>query len=214
MANFQYQCTELLKFLPDLQCQKCKDVPGPSNPKKRRYSCMDGSHVLCEEHKAKCPCGALVAKKPSPTIEKLLQDMPFMCKNYEHGCRDIKIDAKELERHQERCTFRQVFCPYWGCNDKKITFKDFDDHSAFHKNYYGVRKIVSGSYKISYHCTNLYSRKNTIGKVLCNDGYVLYDGAYIVNSAFHFVMYIFGSKEEARNDLARRKRMAQAMYDI
>tara|TARA_B100001287_G_C22337665_1_gene369227 strand:+ start:164 stop:361 length:198 start_codon:yes stop_codon:yes gene_type:complete len=33
-------------------------------------------------------------------------------------------------------------------------------------------------------------------------------------SLLDFMCESFGSKEEARNDLARRKRMAQAMYDI
>ena len=51
MAKFQFQCEELLKILPDLQCQECKDVPGPIGDKKYRYSCLDESHALCEEHK-------------------------------------------------------------------------------------------------------------------------------------------------------------------
>ena len=28
MSRFQFQCEELLKILPDLQCHECKDVPG------------------------------------------------------------------------------------------------------------------------------------------------------------------------------------------
>jgi hypothetical protein len=33
-------------------------------------------------------------------------------------------------------------------------------------------------------------------------------------SLLHIMCESFGSEKEARNDLARRKRMAQAMYDV
>ena len=111
MARFQSKCEELLKILPELQCHKCKGVPGPNGAKKNRYFCMNGSHVLCENHKTKCRCGSLVAKMPSLLIAKLLQDLPWMCQNYENGCREIKMDAEELEHHQGKCIFRQVLCP-------------------------------------------------------------------------------------------------------
>ena len=132
-----------MKFLPRLQCHECKDVPGHSSPKKRRYSCMEGSHVLCEDHKAKCPCGALVAKNPCPTIAILLEDLPLMCQNYKNGCSEIKLRSDELENHQGKCIFRQVFCPGWDCKDlfssKQVMIKDFNDHlTTFHKNNYHV----------------------------------------------------------------------------
>ena len=82
MADFQSKSEHLLKILPNLQCHDCKDVPGPSDAKKSRYSCIEGSHVLCENHKHKCPCGTFVSKSPSPLAAKILEDLPWMCQNY------------------------------------------------------------------------------------------------------------------------------------
>ena len=81
MAGFLSKQEELLKIIPEVQCHKCKNVPGPSGNEKNRYSCFDKSHVLCEEHKAKCPCGSIVGKLPSRAIAKLLENLPWMCQN-------------------------------------------------------------------------------------------------------------------------------------
>ena len=60
MAGLLSKNKELLRLIPDLQCHDCKSVPGPNENQKNRYSCFDASHILCEEHKAKCPCGSKV----------------------------------------------------------------------------------------------------------------------------------------------------------
>ena len=57
------KCDELLKYLPDLQCRKCKNVPGPEGEQRNRYYCINESHTLCEDHKAECPCGSKVEIK-------------------------------------------------------------------------------------------------------------------------------------------------------
>ena len=98
LFQFRFKCDELLRIAPYLQCHRCKDIPGPSGAKKLRYSCVNSSHVLCEAHKAKCPCGSSVGKKPSEAIAKLLQDLPYLCHNYEQGYKGltnifIEIDA-------------------------------------------------------------------------------------------------------------------------
>ena len=53
MERIQSKCEELLNILPYVQCHDCKDVPGPCRKTRNRYSCVDGSHVLCENHKVK-----------------------------------------------------------------------------------------------------------------------------------------------------------------
>ena len=103
----------LLRLIPNLQCHECKNVPGPKRDQKNRYSCIDASHGLCEEHKIKCPCGSLVGKSPSPVIAKLLEDLPWMCKNYKRDCREMRMNEEELDHHQQKCIFRQIFCPYF-----------------------------------------------------------------------------------------------------
>ena len=125
MANYRAKCQELLRFIPDLQCHKCQDVPGPNGNDKNRYSCLD-SHTLCEKDKLKCPCGSLVGKNPSPILAKLMKDLPWMCQNYKTGCREIKRDIGELEFHQRKCVFRKVYCPEGNCIKKSGLSKDFE----------------------------------------------------------------------------------------
>ena len=40
---------EVLRLIPELQCHKCQDVPGPVGDQMNRYSCIDESHILCEQ---------------------------------------------------------------------------------------------------------------------------------------------------------------------
>ena len=134
MANYQAKSEELLRFIPDLQCHKCQDVPGPNGNDKNRYSCLD-SHTLCEKDKLKCPCGSLVGKNPSSILAKLMKDLPWMCQNYKKGCREIKKNISELEFHQRKCVFRKVHCPEGYCLKKsglsrnfELLFKDVRKH--------------------------------------------------------------------------------------
>ena len=63
MAGFLSKSKELLRLIPDLQCLECKNVPGPNENQANRYSCTNASHILCEEHKTKCPCGSKVGNR-------------------------------------------------------------------------------------------------------------------------------------------------------
>ena len=132
MANYRAKCQELLRFMTDLQCYKCKDVPGPNENEKNRYSCLDSSHTLCEKDKLECPCGSVVGKNPSPLAAKLLEGLPWMCQNYKRGCREIKMEIGELEIHQRNCIFRLINCPRLGCFNKsrkiELLFKDLTKH--------------------------------------------------------------------------------------
>ena len=158
---------DLLKIIQDLQCFQCKKVPRPYGNQNKRYLC-EKSHSLCERHKKykvekrlfwrngwndrfekKCSCGSLVEENPSQSIAKKLQNLPWMCQNYQWGCREVKMDVNNLETHHGKCIFRKVFCPspackasvferlnesllYWGT---KVCFKDIFDHlNTVHKN--------------------------------------------------------------------------------
>ena len=101
----KYELLEKLK--PDLQCYKCKDLPGPHRDQRKRYSCIDASHLLCEKDKAKCPCGSFVGTNPSTIIDKLLEGFPYkMCDNYAAGCCVIEMSTGDFQRHQRYCPFR------------------------------------------------------------------------------------------------------------
>ena len=43
MAGCPSKREELLRLIPDLQCHKCKNVPGPNGNQKNRYSCTGKS---------------------------------------------------------------------------------------------------------------------------------------------------------------------------
>ena len=123
MSKYRAKCQELL------QCHNCKDVPGPREDEKNRYSCTNSSHTLCEKHKLYCLCGSLVGKNPSPIIAKLLQDLPWMCQNYKIGCREIEMTIGGLEFHQRKCIFRKVYCPKLDCpRNTEPLFKDVMKH--------------------------------------------------------------------------------------
>ena len=161
---------DLLKIIQDFQCFKCKKFPGPKGAPRiskfgfnygdqsKRYLC-ENSHILCVKHKKrlapmpvthvkgrwdvfekKCPCGSLVDNNPSESIAKKLQFLPWICQNYQWGCREVKVDAKNLESHHGECIFRKVNCPFvddgWndGCTGKHC-FKDIFDHlNTVHKD--------------------------------------------------------------------------------
>ena len=141
---------DLLKIIQDFQCFKCKRVPGPTGDQCKRYLCENSAHILCEKHKkgrrriwhflkSKCPCGSRVDENPSKSIAKKLQNLPWMCQNYQWGCREVKVDAKNLETHHGKCIFRRVICPFEGCEEdddrKKVCFKDITDHfNTSHKD--------------------------------------------------------------------------------
>ena len=131
MAVFRSKCEALLKIIPDLQCRKCKDVPGPRNNQKHRYFCVE-SHALCHKHRDECRCGYPALGEPSPLVANLLQNFPWMCQNYKYGCREILEAVEDLEHHQEECNYRIVECPCFLCNHSKglVLYRDVVNHLA------------------------------------------------------------------------------------
>ena len=211
MAGFLSKHEELLRLTPDLQCHKCKNVPGPNGNQRNRYSCTNGAHTLCEDHKAKCPCGSTVGKSPSPVIAKLLQNLPWMCQNYKTGCREIKMNGEDLEHHQEKCIFRQVFCPSINCDKtEKIVFKDVICHQkTFHKGLNFEYRPVVGK-------TNTFLAKFSTpekglengnswtpgpwapAKLTSSCGAVFFSVGKIVRETVYLWIIFFGSSDEAK----------------
>merc|ERR1712080_32173 len=150
--------------------------------------------------------GSLVGKKPSPLIAKLLQDLPWMCQNYEKGCREIKVDAEELEHHQGKCIFRLVFCPKIDCIVRKVVFKDFNDHLVtVHKNDYNTSLVEGEKNKWATNKIFKDSDFNSTSpmifpprKITSTDGDAFYEVSYLKNNAFHFMIYLLGSQDEAK----------------
>ena len=210
-SKFDSKCRELLKVLTELQCFKCKDVPGPRQDQKSRYICFNESHNLCEKDKAQCPCGSNVGKNPSPLIAKLLQDLPWMCNNFKSGCHEIKEKAEELRNHEWNCIYRQVFCPDFSCKEK-LLFLDVEYHlSTVHKNIIEIKvdydlnhrsnSAGTAKYKVlkwncNYNCNFEQSDTGTWGlyKVITSDGDVFFQSAYFTKDTFYTWIYFFGSE--------------------
>ena len=200
----KYELLEKLK--PDLQCYKCKDLPGPHRDQRKRYSCIDASHLLCEKDKAKCPCGSFVGTKPSTIIDKLLEGFPYkMCDNYAAGCRVIKMSAEDFQKHQKNCPFRQVFCPVLSCKEKEVLSQDIITHLKSIHNYdfenilclANFQEYVLTTYNLNF---GTLKRGNTsIGwkKTLSFDGALFFFVGKVIDNILYLWIYYFGEPNDA-----------------
>ena len=133
-AKFSSEMEEFVEeFIPVLQCFSCKAVPGPEEAKRKRYNCFNESHALCENCKFRCPCGSQVCRKPSKLAEKVLNKYPWMCCNFNEGCRESRSQVEMLEIHQRNCDFRKVHCPVVFCNEMH-KFMHLIEHLQSHEN--------------------------------------------------------------------------------
>ena len=202
MAGCLSKSKELLRLIQDLQCHDCKSVPGPNEKQKNRYSCVDASHILCEEHKAECPCGSTVGTTPSPFIAKVLQDLPWMCQNYKTGCQEIKMNVEDLEHHQRKCIYRQVFCPQpdKNCQSKEILFKDVIEHlETSHKVHdFGETNQLFGCFGTDKHSLK-EDDCSALGKFATSCGAVFFTSAKIAEKRFCVLLTFIGSSDEAEN---------------
>ena len=194
---------ELLRLISDLQCHKCKNVPGPNGSQMKRYSCTKAAHTLCEEHKTKCACGSKVVESPSPIIAKLLQNLPWMCQNYKTGCRESKMNEDDLEHHQNKCIYRQVVCPN-NCEDGKVLFKDVIDHLKKCQPAVYEEKMSNGEenkFLVEYGTSKfgLKDKKSwSPGKMTTSCGAVFFNTAYTENKVMYFLICLMGSSDEAK----------------
>ena len=201
MAVFFSKCEAFLTLIPDLQCHFCYNVPGPNN--NNRYSCIDEAHTLCEDHKTKCPCGSWVGKSPSPLIAKLLQNLPWVCQNYKTGCRESKIDVKDLDHHHRKCIYRNVFCPRIHCKEKKVLFKNVNEHLKICLNRPIYEEEDDGANKFSLWIESYKEFNNkeawTPSKITSNCGAVFFTYFYVKNETLYVWVCLLGSSDEAKN---------------
>ena len=208
MAVFILKCEELLRLIPDLQCHKCKNVPGPNGNQKNRYSCIASSHTLCEEHKTECLCGSKVGKSPSPVIANLLRNLPWICQNYNNGCREIKMIVEDLDYHQRNCIYRHVFCPNNDCEKgEKILFKDVIDHLKIClKEAFEERMLKGIEHKFDTCIDKYMFEKNSMEngtswpptKWTSTSGAVFFTSGYVENQTFYVWSCLLGSVDEAK----------------
>ena len=210
MAGFLSKREELLQFIPYLQCYKCKNVPGPNGIQKNRYSCIQASHTLCEEHKNGCPCGSFVGNSPSPVIAKLLQNLPWMCQYYMNGCSEISMNVEELGHHHGKCIYRPVFCPNIQCQVQNVNvlFKDVIDHlgGVYHTDRITDDQLVFGKALVTKKSTGTFGAEALQngkywkpGKITSSCGALFFTFGTIENNTLYSWIVFFGSSNEAMN---------------
>ena len=200
----KYELLEKLK--PDLQCYKCKDLPGPHRDQRKRYSCIDASHLLCEKDKAKCPCGSFVGTKPSTIIDKLLEGLPYkMCDNYAAGCRVIKMSPEGFHKHHKNCPFRQVYCPVLCCKEKEVLSQDIIDHLKSIHNYDFENVLYLSNfqeYVLTAHTLSpaTFKRGNTSTHwklAISFDGALFFLVGKVIDNILYIWIYYFGEPNDA-----------------
>ena len=124
-TRFNIERKSIENIYKSLACYNCHEVPGPNEEQRNRYTCVVNSHLLCEKCKSQCNCGSWVGYRSISSIDAILKDLAMCCPNYNRGCREIFVQAKDLEDHRQCCIFRKVFCPdTYTCEKReKIVFK-------------------------------------------------------------------------------------------
>ena len=111
------------------------------------------------------------------------------------------MDVEDLEHHQRKCIYRQVFCPSPenNCQNNKILFKDVNEHlETSHK----ARDFGKKNQIFSYCGMNVDFEKDTlwnVGKFATSWGAVFFTSAKIVEARFCFWVTFMGSSDEAEN---------------
>ena len=143
-----------------------------------------------------------VGKSPSPFIANVLQDLPWMCQNYKTGCQEIKMNVEDLEHHQRKCIYRQVFCPQpdKNCQSKEILFKDVIEHlETSHKVHdFGETNQLFGCFGTGKHSLK-EDHCSALGKFATSCGAVFFTSAKVAEKRFCVLLTFIGSSDEAEN---------------
>ena len=113
------------------------------------------------------------------------------------------MNVEDLEHHQRKCIYRQVFCPSpeKNCQRNKILFKDVIEHlETSHKDLYDFGKK---NHFFSFLEMDKNRLKNnafwTPVKVTTSCGALFFFAAKVVNERFCFLLTFMGSSDEAEN---------------
>lgn len=167
--EFELKCQILAEIIPTLICSKCGKVPSPDKESNKRYVCVKKAQSVCQD----CIwAGERVTMDPLPISDRLFEILPWYCKNYSNGCREIFSSVVELEDHQKSCVFRLIPCihQFVGRCNAEIVQKNWLEHmeQEHHLNYYDWREPEEIAEEIDYECS--------FGGRL--QAYELEDGAY------------------------------------
>ena len=120
VEKFDLEALEKLKT--SLLCTVCKKPPRPG---KEIYTCHTCEDIRCLIHRNQCQHGK--TSKIDPYLAKFVESIKhYNCLYFKNGCL-MEFEVKDLNAHEEICSFRDVRCPKYDCL-KRIAFNGIMDH--------------------------------------------------------------------------------------
>ena len=196
--------SEILKVFPidcKLLCKMCRKVPMTKHPNILLDKYEEGKYY-CEN------CWTLKMFKYNLinfyklklSKEVLLSKIPYFCKYYKDGCREILLKDGSGIQHEKDCDFRIVFCPEKKCPKNGIVIQnEMAEHiTRFHRpekkegffdkkgTYFGILKFVHRTLPIITFTLKFENR-------------TFYYVGVVRNQFACIWIYILGSSTEANN---------------
>ena len=107
----------LEEFQKSLICYYCKTPPAPDE-EIYSHDSKNGCHpeIITCRYCCQDECENGLRQYMDPNLTKFASMIKFWnCRNYNSGCHE-KFEAKDLDAHQENCSFREVNCPKVNCS--------------------------------------------------------------------------------------------------
>ena len=112
------------RIASEFECPVCLLIP-----REIPISACPVGHIVCKSCREKvtsCPsCRRKMSEDGTNTLaNKLIEIIPHPCK---FGCR-IKKPLKSIVKHEARCSYGKIKCPYIGCQEK-VRMEEYHDHA-------------------------------------------------------------------------------------
>ena len=118
------------------------------------------------------------------------------------------MNVEDLEHHQGKCIYRQVFCPHVDCEKKgKVLFNDVIDHLEIClEEPVEVEEMLNGeANKFLVFCDTDFNFANRFywfpTKMTSTCGAVFFTSGCVENKTVYFWLHLLGSSDEAKKYL-------------
>ena len=108
---FGFKKKKVLSIQNFFKCGKCGALPRPGlNQCKRckEVRCADCRYWCSKNRETELRACDHEATENS-LVQTLFEDMPFPCKHFEYGCRQVFME-RDLKSHEKTCDFKSIKC--------------------------------------------------------------------------------------------------------
>lgn len=150
------------------------------------YQCVNGHSVCsnCKPNILRCPvCFARLTGTRNFTLEAVIAEKYFACKNAEVGC-GLHLKLKNLRDHEEECDFRKMICCH--CEERVSKSKI--------RNHINRAHCTAESYRDCVMC--LHIPENVFGYVTIL-GELFYCREILKNKIIYWIVSYIGPAENA-----------------